>query len=212
MADRPTVDFKALKAITLEQAISFLDLVLYKKEGEELRLRCPICSGDKEGSTHNRGLAIHPDKGFTCHISGKKGTDAVALVAHVRGISQYDAGAMLQAHFLKGDVPRETTDVLKPLDYLETSHPVADMLGLTPATLEALGGGYAPRGTMAERLLIPLRLPDGTLVGYAAIATKIDQEVLKFPANLEAMCSKKPEASKKSAGPDELRKLFRLVS
>lgn len=216
---RQSVDFQALKAITFEQAIEFLsELKLYKREGAQLRFPCPACGGDNK-----RALSINPDTGFQCFAGRQKvnkGTDAVALVAHVRGISQYDAGRLLQEHFLHTspsagasalDGRREPLQA--PLDYLEHSHQVADLLGLSAATLEALGGGYAPKGTMAGRLLIPLRMEDGRLCGYLGIATREDQEpLLKFPANLEAVCTSKPAAKEEpKPQPDQLRKLFRVV-
>lgn len=216
---RQPVDFRALKEITLEQAIAFLtELKLYKREGDQLRFPCPACGGDNK-----RALSIHTVNGFKCFAADKKGSDAVALVAHARRISQYDAGRLLQDHFLGSEkrapspaqkVEQDGRGELQALDYLVHEHPVADMLGLSAATLEALGGGFAPKGTMAGRLLIPLRMEDGRLVGYLGIATKEDQEpLLRFPDNLEEKCTAKPkvEAVEKPQ-PDALRKLFRVVS
>ena len=77
------------------------------------------------------------------------------------------------------------------------------MLGLTPTIMETLGGGYCSKGTMAGRILIPLRTETGELKGYCGIATKAEQApLLLFPRSLEARCKPtKPE-------PDKLRKLF----
>jgi hypothetical protein len=220
MARQP-VDFRALKEITFQQAIDFLsELKLYKREGDQMRFACPACGGDDK-----RALSINPEKGFRCFEGNKTGTDAVALVAHVRGISQYDAGRILQDHFLSGQKPARAPSAASsaldgrreplqaPLDYLVHEHPVADLLGLSAATLEALGGGYAPKGTMAGRLLIPLRMEDGRLVGYLGIATKEDQEpLLRFPDNLEERCTAQPKVEvEEKPQPDQLRKLFRVV-
>lgn len=220
---RQSVDFQALKAITFEQAITFLtELKLTKREGNQLRFACPSCGGDNK-----RALSINADTGFQCFAGRQKvnkGTDAVALVAHVRGISQYDAGRLLQDHFLGREVEERAPSAahkaepdgggeLQALDYLEHEHPVAEMLGLSAATLEALDGGYARRGTMAGRLLIPLRLPSGVLAGYCGIATRDDQQpLLLFPKNLEEKCTAAPkqEVEAKPA-PDKLRALFRVV-
>jgi hypothetical protein len=216
---RQSVDFQALKAITFEQAIGFLsELKLTNREGSQMRFACPACGGDDK-----RALSVNPSQGFQCFSARQKvnkGTDAVALVAHVRGISQYDAGRLLQEHFLHTspsagasalDGRREPLQA--PLDYLEHSHQVADLLGLSAATLEALGGGYASKGTMAGRLLIPLRMEDGRLVGYLGIATREDQEpLLKFPANLETVCTAKPKVQvEEKPAPDKLRALFCVV-
>ena len=81
------------------------------------------------------------------------------------------------------------------------------MLGLTEDACTALGAGYAPKGTMAGRICIPLRLDTGELVGYFGIATKPDMApLLLFPKNLEAR-ARKPEKRE----PDEMRKLLRVV-
>jgi hypothetical protein len=57
-------------------------------------------------------------------------------------------------------------------------------------------------------------MDDGRLVGYLGIATSEDQEpLLRFPKNLEERCtSAKSEPKPEAAQPDQLRKLFRVVS
>jgi hypothetical protein len=202
----PFVDFAELKArIRIEQVIPILGLTM--KGGNQLRGPCPACKGDP------RAMAINTDKqGFYCHARSKGG-DLIALVAHVRGSSQREAGVFLQEHFGGGQVasPKAAVDAetaLQPLDYLETDHEVIGLLGLTPEACEALGAGFAPKGTMAGRVLIPLRLPNGTLVGYCGIATRDDQEpLLLFPKNIAERA--KPEPEKVPA--DKLRKLLRVV-
>jgi hypothetical protein len=206
--------------VRMTDAIAFLGIEPTKREGDQLRFACPACKGsDKRALSIN----VETDK-FRCFSWDKGGTDATALVAHVKGCSQSEAAKMLKEHFLSDTKPstspkprRESvadeersepsSDALRPLDYLEVSHPVIEMLGLTEAACEALGAGYAKKGTMAGRICIPLRLPDGTLTGYLGIATKPDMSpLLLFPKNLEERC--KPEEKPQ---PDELRKLFRVV-
>ena len=230
MTGRPPVNFKRLKQITFEQAVQFLsELPKPKWEKGEMRFACPACGEDDK----KRALAVHPTDGFTCYAARGKGfpknkcsgNDATALVAHVRGISNYDAGHQLEVHFFGGPEARApdppdkaepdgTGEPLEPLTYLVPEHEVVELLGLSAATLKALGGGYAPKGTMIGRLLIPLRMEDGRLVGYLGIATKADQEpLLRFPDNLEARCvtSAPPAAAPEKPAPDALRKLFRVV-
>ena len=109
---------------------------------------------------------------------------------------------------------------LRALDYLVHEHPVIEVLGLSAVTMEALGGGFAPRGTMLGRVCIPLRMEDGTLVGYLGIATREDMApLLQFPKNLEKRCldtlngDATPDAEpEQKPEPDNLRKLFRVVS
>ena len=202
----PYVDFAALKArIRIEEAIPILGLTM--KGNQQLRGPCPYCKGDP------RALAINIDKqGFYCH-SRSKGGDVIALTAHVRGTSQREAALFLQDHFGAEEAPRskasETAhNALQPLDYLETDHPIIELLGLSVAACEALGAGFAPKGTMAGRFVVPLRDEAGTLLGYFRIATRDDQvPLLAFPKNLDERVKREPE----KVPADQLRKMLRVV-
>jgi hypothetical protein len=207
------VDFAALKErVRIEQVVPILGLTM--KGTNQLRGPCPACKGDP------RALAINTDKqGFYCHARSKGG-DVIALVAHVRNTSQRDAGVFLQEHFGGGTqtpetkAPETAQNALQPLDYLETDHEVIELLGLTVEACEALGAGFAPKGTMAGRVLIPLRLSDGTLVGYFGVATREDQSpLLAFPKNLAERCQVKtaPAAEPVKVPADQLRKMLRVV-
>jgi hypothetical protein len=194
------VDFAAIKErVRIEAAIPVLGLAM--KGSNQLRGPCPACKGDP------RALAINIDKnGWYCHARSKGG-DVISLVAHIRGTSQRDAAIFLQDHFGGEQKPAETAqDALQPLDYLETDHEAIELLGLTVEACEALGAGFAPKGTMAGRVLIPLRTENGTLVGYLGIATREDQvPLLLFPKNLAERV--KPD----KVPADQLRKLLRVV-
>lgn len=217
------VNFADLKArLTIEQvATDFLGLKL-TPSGNQLRGMCPVCEGDK------RGLAITPEKGlFNCFSAGKGG-DLISLAAHVGQVSLREAAEALSKHFsaparpvatpAKGlkeaPVPRRDarSDALQPLGYLTTDHPAIEALGLSAAACDAIGIGYAPKGTMVKRVLIPLRLPDGTLTGYMGIATAIDQTpLLRFPDNLDERCAVEPKREEPKQSADELRRMFRVV-
>jgi len=221
------VNFAELKArLTIEQvARDFLGLNL-TKSGNQLRGMCPVCEGDK------RGLAITPDKGLFHCFSAGKGGDLISLAAHIRKESMRDVAVAIEGHFpaqaaskpralaeapapAAPPQPRQeaSTGALKPLDYLTTDHPAIEALGLSAAACEAIGIGYAPRGTMVKRVLIPLRLPDGTLAGYMGIATAIDQTpLLLFPKNLDEKCAvEPPKAEEPKQSADEMRRMFRVV-
>jgi hypothetical protein len=218
-SNRPSINYNDVKQrVSLEDVAQMLGLQL-KKDGSGFRCACPAHSGG------DRTLVVTPGKGFYCQ-GEKKGGDQIQLYAHVMKCTNYEAAETIlrnigdspeakeapsPAHKAEPDGRRES---LQPLDYLVTSHPVAELLGLSAATLEALGGRYAPRGSMTGRILIPLRMDDGRLVGYLGIATSEDQEpLLRFPKNLEERCtSAKSEPKPEAAQPDQLRKLFRVVS
>jgi hypothetical protein len=214
------IDFQAIKdRVTITQAVEYLGLQM-KRERDAYRSACPACkSGD------DRQLVVTPAKSAYYCFSQKRGGDQIALVAHVRGCSQRAAAKMLQDHF--SIEPHQTTaspgtvkpsnpgSEMKPLDYLETDHPAIEALGLTPGACEALGAGYAPKGTMVGRVLIPIRTASGTLAGYLGIATtETQQPLLLFPKNLEERCKGEPgepPVETVKAPADQLRKLFRVV-
>lgn len=66
-------------------------------------------------------------------------------------------------------VPEEVTSN-KPLkfrlDKLDGNHPYLTERGLTPETIAAYGLGYCAKGMMAERIAIPIRNPEGSIVAY----------------------------------------------
>jgi DNA primase len=61
------------------------------------------------------------------------------------------------------------------LDKLEREHPYLTERGLSPETITEFGVGYCTKGTMAERIAIPIHNPDGKVVAYAG----------RWPANPE---------------------------
>jgi DNA primase len=222
MSKQTYVDFVAIKsAVTLEQAIHFLALRL-KKSGKQYRGPCPVHAGT------DRTLAVTPGEGFFC-FADHKGGDVIALVAHCREIGQRDAALLLAEHFRIGsdaerqpaqrraeprqNAPQPAAKGLEPLSHLSTDHEALELLGLSPAVCEALGAGFASKGLMNGRIAIPLRLEDGTLIGYAGLATRADQApLLKLPSNLDEMCGvAEPIEEPQTKSQDELRRLLRVV-
>jgi DNA primase len=208
------IDFKLIKErISLPQAIQILGIQMRLK-GNQYRSECPTC---KHGG--DRALAVTIGEGFYCHSFGKGG-DVIAFVAHVRDEGQREAAEFLAQYAGMDNSPNRSPapaeqkgEALKPLDYLVHEHEVLELLGLSPAVCEALGAGYAPKGTMNGRVLIPLHTKEGKLIGYMGIATRVDQTpLIKFPSNLEEMCQVTvTESAEPSKSKDELRKLLRVV-
>lgn len=220
------IDFNALKqSVSIEQVVEWFDFPLKKMSNGQLRGCCPICD-----SKNDRTFVVTPSKGLFFCFGPCGGGDAINLTAHVLKIGTKEAAQRISEHFKVGESQRPTTsalsppqiesalppstDALKPLDYLTTDHPAIEALGLTVAVCQALGVGFAPKGMMRGRIVFPLRLPNGTLIGYQGLATKEDMApLLLLPKNLDQMVSapaKEEEAPKQQ--PDELRKLFRVVS
>jgi DNA primase len=84
--------------------------------------------------------------------------------------------------------------VNSPLDFelknLDSEHPYLRNRGLTPATVKQFGLGFCNRGSMKERIAIPLHDQAGKLIGYAGRLvddTKISEDSPKylFPGDRE---------------------------
>lgn len=72
----------------------------------------------------------------------------------------------------KATVPQEKNTTPNPplkfrLDKLERSHPYLTERGLTQETVVDFGIGYCAKGTMAERIAIPIHNKEGQVVAYA---------------------------------------------
>lgn len=189
------VDFEQLKRqVSIEQCVQMLGLNM-KRYGAQLRSACPQCRAGGD-----RALTVNLDRGVHYCFSLKKGGDQIALVAHVKGISAKQAALDIARHFGVESEPERTTAPSRPqearreglpeLDYLDPIHEAVEALGISPVTADLLGAGYAPRGTMKGRTLLPMRLPDGTLIGYVGIGLDMDPPFL-FPANLEERAENK---------------------
>jgi len=186
------VDFQALKArVRIEQTIPLLGLRL-RQYGDQYRGPCPVC---KQGG--DRGLAINSAKQSYYCFSQRKGGDLIALVAHIRSMTQKDAAAYLDQQF--SDNAQSHSDTvhssrnssasstvqrdreLKPLDYLVFNETI-DGLGLSEATCKAWGAGYAPKGIMGGRFAVPVHDRAGVLLAYVGVAVSEETSPrLHFP-------------------------------
>jgi hypothetical protein len=165
------VSFEELKrATTIEAVALWLGLEL-KQNGKQLRVSCPRSGG-------SRSLVITPEiSSWYCHSPKcQTGGDLLALIAHIQGIEVREAALLLKNHLW----PK--TDGLKELDYLMAQCDRVQALGLPAHVATALGAGYAPRGILAGRVALPLRLPNGKLCAYVGIGLDLEPEI-KFPRN-----------------------------
>lgn len=160
------IDFAELKSrVSIEQVVEMLQLRLSQK-GEQLRGACPRC---KEGG--DRALVVTPEKGLAYCFAEKKGGDTIWLASHILDVSFKEAAIHIAEHFtvdkpvtVPEKSPRGEENVLQPLGHLYPEPCVIRMF--TKEEAEAVGIGYCKRGLMKDRIAFPLRLPDGTLVGY----------------------------------------------
>ncbi|MGO8866408.1 MAG: CHC2 zinc finger domain-containing protein [Alphaproteobacteria bacterium] len=188
------VDFAEIKQkVSIERLPPVLGLQL-QQYGLSWRGPCPAC---KQGG--DRALAVTPHKkAFYC-FAWKRGGDAIALAAHVKGMSQRDAAIFIAEQFHLDEAGKATTanagtssrnsspepqarmaavapkPALQPLSYLDPVHPSLQALGVSPDTAIAFESGYAGRGVLRGRFAVPIRTPDGTLLAYVGIAVSPEQ-------------------------------------
>jgi hypothetical protein len=183
----PFIDFADLKSrATIMQAAQLLNLTL-KASGNQQRGPCPTCN-----SGGDRALVITPERGLFYCFPSKIGGDLIKLVAHVKGCSQNEAAQVIQsqiggtvptgpAHkagtvqYSSSTAPQNQKAGLNPLPYLEPEHPSVQALGISPATAEAFGSGYAGKGVLRGRYAVPIHSKDGTLLAYVGIAVSKEQ-------------------------------------
>lgn len=188
------VNFHDVKAkVSITQIADWLGLKL-QKAGEQLRGPCPL---HNDGG--KRSLVITPAKSVFYNFCPqcKCGGDAIALVSHIKGLSPRDAALEIARQFCLGEPekpaqpkpaprPESREGPLKPLDYLEAEHENVAALGLSPATCQHFGAGYAGKGIMRGRLAIPIHDQKGTLLAYCGRALK--DEGLTFPKGFAYEC------------------------
>lgn len=183
----PYIDFADLKSrITITQAAEWLALKL-KPSGDQQRGPCPICN-----TGGDRALVVTPGRGLFYCFPSKIGGDLIKLVAHVKACSQNEAAQLIKAQFggtvstvparasgtasySSSTAPQNQKAGLNPLPYLEPGHPTIQALGISPATAEAFGSGYAGKGVLRGRYAVPVHGKDGTLLAYVGIAVSKDQ-------------------------------------
>ena len=173
------IDFKALKKVVNigDVATGFLSLTA-TEEGDSLRAKCPSCEG-----SDSRSLIITPEKGLFYCFKARKGGDQISLVSHCHGTSVRDSAEALAKVYMDSEPEGEEAEPeapkseggLNPLAYLDSNHPLVEELGFKDIAQKA-GIGYAGKGMMRTHVAIPVRLEDGTLVGYLGI-----KDVVKVP-------------------------------
>jgi DNA primase len=193
----PFVDFAELKTrVSIEQAARMLGLNLVP-HGSQCRGPCPVC---KSGG--DRALVVTPDKGLFYCFAKKIGGDAIALVAHIRGISVKDAADELNRAF--GTVQNSTgtgtvsksratapqaqeprkQPAFDPEAYaarLDASHASLAPLGISSETLKVWKAGYSNAGTNRGRLAIALHDREGHVLGFAGRSLGGEQPTLTIP-------------------------------
>jgi hypothetical protein len=169
------INYRALKELyPIEVVAKDLGLKLNPENGQ-YRAPCPRCNIGGE-----RALVITPAHGNVCGLfydfQAKLGGDVLNLVAHIKDISLFQAAVWLQGE-PKG-APQEQPKVaeslpeqrgMEPISHLDSTHPAVQRLNMDTKLAGMLGIGYAHKGLLRGTLAVPVRMSDGTLIGYIGI-------------------------------------------
>jgi hypothetical protein len=166
------IDFVKVRDVAPIDAVARGYLGLDMEGDDVLRGSCPRCNGERDLSI--RWTKDGSKQYFTCHTSKAWG-DAIDLVVHCHDITRTEAAEALSKIYLNPDYqPKKPKQEKKeetgftPLTYLDPEHPLVEELGFKDIAQQA-GIGYAGKGLMRTHVAIPVRLPDGTLVGYVGV-------------------------------------------
>lgn len=194
------VDFKAIKsAVTMEMILDRYGINWLRKNGDELRGRCPIHQGEGQ-STFHAHLTKNVFNCFSCKARG----NVLDFVAAMEKCSVRDAGLKLKEWFTISGEPIAAEPKTKPADNrrgvgddevagnaplkfqlksVDSSHPYLAERGISKETAETFGVGfYSGKGSMNGRVVIPIHNEHGELVAYAGRAIDGSEPKYRFPA------------------------------
>ncbi len=195
------VDFKAVKAaVSIQQVLDHYGVNWLRRNGDELRGRCPIHKGEGDRTFH-----ANVDKNAFHCFSCKARGNVLDLVAAMEQCSVRDAALKLQEWFQvtapageraeeKPPVPSAAKEpspapvvINPPLSFqlrVDPAHAYGLSRGLTKETFVTFGAGFClSKGTFAGRFIIPLHNPEGQLVGYAGRSIDGGEPKYLFPSS-----------------------------
>ena len=185
------IDFKELRAkLTFEQVLRHYGVEV-KRNGNQHHGFCPLPSHNWKKNSPS--FSANLEKGiFQCFGCGAKGNllEFAAMMGKVDpkdGTAFRKVAGELQKRFCpehggsqeiakkpvaKPDKPTELSVVVNaPLDFelkgLDAKHPYLFNRGFSQDTIDHFGLGFCLRGSLKDRLAIPLHDHAGTLIGYA---------------------------------------------
>jgi len=191
------VDFKTVKtAVNMEMILGRYQVNWLRKNGDELRGRCPIHEGEGADTFHVN-VAKNAFHCFSCKARG----NVLDFVAAMEKISVRDAALKLAEWFTIRQPESPTPEKAKlgkpagesraatnkPLNFqlknVNPEHPYLVDRGISKETAEAFGVGYfSGRGSMSGRVVIPIHNERGELVAYAGRAIDDGEPRYKLPA------------------------------
>ena len=193
-----SLDFKAIKeAVPIQHVLEMLEIKHLTPHGEGMRGQCPLCQ-----VANPRGFVVTSAKNAWYCFSEKKGGDIIELVARHGRVTQKEAAGRIASHF-KLDGASQSADTsgirleatgggpksegFDPLAYqksLQPDHEALEELGVSPATIRQLGGGYASKGVLRGRLALPIYGVEGAIKAFFGLTLKGEQPELLFPKDI----------------------------
>lgn len=173
------IDFQALKGSTniVDVATGYLRLEV-TQDRDALRAPCPSCKGDNP-----RALIITPAKGLFYCFNARRGGDLISLVSHCHGTTDRESAEALAKVYMNDQIhdepkakeepkPKETRgfDSEKYIKSLKREQEDVSRFGISAELCEATGMGLCAKGINRGKLAIPVRLEDGTLIGFIGVS------------------------------------------
>ena len=186
------IDFKKLRqSLRFESVLRHYGVELKIKRGQHHGF-CPL--PNHKGNRNSPSFSASLEKGiFQCFGCGAKGNllEFAALMQNLdpaNGAALHNVALELQKRFCPGATETERRSaeterneqggaeaspvlVNAPLDFelkgLDQNHPYLLSRGFNPDTIAHFGLGFCSRGSLANRIAIPLHNHEGKLVGYA---------------------------------------------
>jgi len=215
------VSFEEIKkAVSLEMVLAHYRIELRRVSATSQRGKCPLPMHGSDTSrasftaTFSKGVGgVWACQSRSCVAAraGKKGGNALDLVATMEGCSIREAAAKMQAWFPasaslrdtnasestieKPDalVSKENTETVatenKPLTFtlqgIDHTHPYLASRGVNESTAREFGLGlFCGRGSMSGRIVFPIHNEKGELVAYAGRSIDESEPRYKIPGGL----------------------------
>jgi DNA primase len=200
--EKDWVDFRSVKqSVSIQMVLDHYHINELRKNGSELRGRCPIHKGDGSRTFH-ANISKNVFQCFSCKARG----NVLDLVAALESCTVREAALKLKAWFGVGESHRASAHsanaatqsgearmakdrpsgpVNPPLGFqlrVDPGHEYGTSRGVTTATLEHFGAGLCrSKGTFAGRFVFPLHNETGQLVGYAGRSVTDAEPKYLFP-------------------------------
>ena len=200
------VDFREVRErVSMQMVLDHYQVDWLRKQGAELRGRCPIHQGEGERSFH-----VNLEKNiFHCFSCGAKG-NVLSFVAAMENVSIREAGLQMKEWFRVGEgtapprqrqqrdpkpkekppppePQRKDAEVINPpLEFelkVDPGHEYGTSRGFSKELLDQFGAGYCvSKGMFSGRFVFPLHDAQGELVGYAGRSLDGSEPKYLFPS------------------------------